>query len=424
MRALLASLLVFGCIIASAVAMSPSSDVIIILPHKHSGTMVQPIPTNISLPTVTGTAQVGQQLTGTNGTWTNSPTGYRYMWTWEDCGTDNSRTAITTSPISSDIGHQLCFSVWARNATGESVRVHAVLTAVVTAAAAFNPANPGASGYSLVFDDEFNSISTIDVNNTGAPGYNWYASSFVAGPTSPGNIQVANGALTLVQSNNNFSYGIGTAGPANNADGFVGQAFGGGAYYEARIKFNPANVNPATTNWPSFWADSLELWVNNSLHSAHWPGQSPTGTGPTSGYNHFVEDDFFEYDLGTTTAYNGALHDWYAQIGQCGGGWYCDINNNPAGGNGGPSGFTTGTPSVPGGTDWTQYHTLGSLWVAGNASNGNHGYIQRYFDGVANTDTVTWTGPPNANPPPSGGTSIQRHGSATHGRRARDGDDQ
>ncbi len=385
-----------GYLVAAGLALSPSQDVIITLPHnKNAGNIKQPIPTNVSLPTISGAPQVGQTLTGTNGTWTNNPTSYRYMWTWEDCGIDNTRTAISTIPLTADIGHQLCFSVWASNASGESVRVEAALTATVTAAAAFNPANPAASGYALVFDDEFNSINTIDVNNTGAPGFNWYASSFVSGPTSAGNIQVANGALTLLQSNNNFSYGIGTAGPASNADGFVGRAFGGGAYYEASVKFNPANVNPATTNWPSFWADSLEVWVSNSLHNAQWPGQA-------AGFKNFVEDDFFEYDLGTTGAYNGALHNWYGQVGQCGGGWYCDINNNPQGGNGGTSGFTTGTPSVPAGTDWTQYHTIGSLWVAGNAANGNHGYIQRYFDGVPNTDRVTWVGPPNANPPPTG----------------------
>ena len=105
-----------------------------------------------NLPTVSGTAQVGQTLTGTNGIWTNNPTSYRYMWTWEDCGTDNTRTAITTVPLTSDIGHQLCFSVWARNASGESVRVEAALTATVTANSsgiwtAANFANSGVRGF-------------------------------------------------------------------------------------------------------------------------------------------------------------------------------------------------------------------------------------------------------------------------------------
>jgi hypothetical protein len=121
-----------GCLIAAGLALSPSQNVIIMQSHKNAGNIHPPIPTNTALPTVSGTAQVGQTLTGTNGTWTNNPTSYRYMWTWEDCGTDNTRTSISTVALTTDIGHQLCFSVWASNASGESVRVEAALTATVT----------------------------------------------------------------------------------------------------------------------------------------------------------------------------------------------------------------------------------------------------------------------------------------------------
>ena len=37
-------------------------------------------PVNTAAPTVSGTAQVGQTLTVTNGSWDNSPTGYTYQW--------------------------------------------------------------------------------------------------------------------------------------------------------------------------------------------------------------------------------------------------------------------------------------------------------------------------------------------------------
>jgi hypothetical protein len=110
--------------------------------------------------------------------------------------------------------------------------------------------------------------------------------------------------------------------------------------------------------------------VNNSVHNAQWPGQA-------AGYNHFVEDDFIEYPFtGNTNSYVGSIHDWYGTIGQCGGGWYCDTYNNWT------SNFNNNQPAVPAGTDWTQYHTLGQLWIAGNTSNGFHGYVQYYFDGV------------------------------------------
>jgi glucan endo-1,3-alpha-glucosidase len=121
------------CLIGTSYAISPSQNTIIVVPNKNAGSKRVSIPRNLSLPTVTGSAQVGKTLTGTTGIWSNNPTSLRYMWTWEDCGTDNTRTAITTVPLTSDIGHQLCFSVWAKNATGESVRVSAALTATVTA---------------------------------------------------------------------------------------------------------------------------------------------------------------------------------------------------------------------------------------------------------------------------------------------------
>lgn len=269
---------------------------------------------------------------------------------------------------------------------------------------AFNPSNPAASGYSLVFDDEFNSISTVDVNNSGATGFNWYTRNFFGGFTTAGRISVSGGALSLSNSDNHIGLDLATVAPAANADGFVGRAYGGGAYFEARLKFNPAAVNPGATGWPSFWSNSIEIWVNNGRWNANWPGQTPVSSGgPNSGYNHFAELDFLEYDLGTTAQFNNAFHDWYGVKNQCGGGWYCDINNNPNGGNGGASSFTNGQPFVPGGApDWSQYHTIGQLWVAGNAANGFNGYVQGYFDNVPTTAKVTWKGPPNANPPPVG----------------------
>jgi hypothetical protein len=91
------------------------------------------IPVNTSPPVVTGTPVVGQTLSSTNGAWTGSPTSFRYMWTWEDFGTDTSpsRQMQTNVVLASDVGHQLGCSVWATNAAGESVRVHSNLTAVV-----------------------------------------------------------------------------------------------------------------------------------------------------------------------------------------------------------------------------------------------------------------------------------------------------
>jgi len=169
----------------------------------------------------------------------------------------------------------------------------------------------------------------------------------------------------LLDDSSGFGQGLSTAGAASNADGFVGRAFGGGAYYEARIKFNPNNVNAqGGTIWPSFWSDAIEVWVHNSRWNAQWPGQA-------TGYTNFVEDDFMEEPFtGNVGFYNGSIHNWYGTLGQCGGGWYCDSNND-----GGSSNFNNNYVQAPG-VDYSQYHTYGQLWVAGNAANGGHGFVQ------------------------------------------------
>ena len=69
---------------------------------------------NTALPTISGTAQVGQTLTATTGTWTNSPTSFTYQ--WNRAGTPIAgATASTYVPVTADIGNTLTVSVTAAN---------------------------------------------------------------------------------------------------------------------------------------------------------------------------------------------------------------------------------------------------------------------------------------------------------------------
>jgi hypothetical protein len=86
-------------------------------------------PVNTSQPTISGNASIGQTLTGTNGTWSNSPTSYGYQWV--RCGADGGLSdgsncayipgASTTGYVvsSSDTGYRLRFRVTATNIDGQ-----------------------------------------------------------------------------------------------------------------------------------------------------------------------------------------------------------------------------------------------------------------------------------------------------------------
>ncbi|MGZ4311138.1 MAG: hypothetical protein ACXVR1_03425, partial [Solirubrobacteraceae bacterium] len=82
-------------------------------------------PVNTAAPVVSGTAQQGQTLSTTNGSWTNSPTSYSYQ--WQDCnGSGASCTDITgatgrTYTLSSgDVGHRVHSVVTATNGGGSA----------------------------------------------------------------------------------------------------------------------------------------------------------------------------------------------------------------------------------------------------------------------------------------------------------------
>jgi hypothetical protein len=90
------------------------------------------IPANSAVPTISGAAQVGQALTATTGTWTNNPTSFTYQ--WNRAGTAISgATASSYVPATADIGNTLTVSVVAANTGGSSPPATSAATPVVTA---------------------------------------------------------------------------------------------------------------------------------------------------------------------------------------------------------------------------------------------------------------------------------------------------
>lgn len=94
-------------------------------------------PASTSAPTVSGTAQQGQTLTASPGTWTNTPTAYAYQWQHCDASGANctdvaGASGSTYAVTAADVGSTLRVNVTASNGVGASQPAASAATAVVS----------------------------------------------------------------------------------------------------------------------------------------------------------------------------------------------------------------------------------------------------------------------------------------------------
>ncbi|WP_395674708.1 hypothetical protein [Inquilinus sp.] len=88
-------------------------------------------PSNTVLPAITGTAQVGQVLTSTTGTWTARP-GATYARQWKAAGVNiGGATGTTYTPVGGDVGKVITVAVTATNNKGAASATSAATTAVI-----------------------------------------------------------------------------------------------------------------------------------------------------------------------------------------------------------------------------------------------------------------------------------------------------
>ena len=92
-----------------------------------------PVPINLMVPIITGTPQVGNTLSGSNGKWTNSPTGYAYRWLANGTAIVGA-TANTFHLTSAQVGELITFEVTASNAGGNSLPATSPAVGPVSAA--------------------------------------------------------------------------------------------------------------------------------------------------------------------------------------------------------------------------------------------------------------------------------------------------
>ena len=138
-------------------------------------------PKNTSLPTISGTARVGQQLTGNEGSWSGNPDSYAFQ--WQRCDADivlcsnvvgaNAKTYLVRL---ADLGYRLRLRVTAQNDKG-SASANSALTAIVAPAATITNKRPTLSIISIRFsgarvyarfricDDSFKNLTIIQTDS-------------------------------------------------------------------------------------------------------------------------------------------------------------------------------------------------------------------------------------------------------------------
>jgi beta-glucanase (GH16 family) len=235
------------------------------------------------------------------------------------------------------------------NVQDVQIIVNSVLNGVCSVATGNTPPpQAAAAGFThLVFSDYFTSANTISPDGSGTK--NWYANSPNSPTVPPSAYSVANGVLTLKSDTSGYGSDLATATAAHPANSWQH------GYFETSMQFDPNGYQDASGGWPAFWTWSMEAVLGtipaaSNGHSPEldimeaWPHQkdSPPGTGVT---------------IITT------LHEWHG-------------NSN--------DGNSNNTPTLPAGTNLSQYHTYGCLWTTNK--------VVWYFDNQAVTTLVVGPG--------------------------------
>jgi glucose/arabinose dehydrogenase/PKD repeat protein len=128
------------------------------------------VPANTALPTVSGLPGQGQTLTATTGSWSGSPTSFRYQ--WQQCDTAGSSCQLIAGATSqtyvlagTEAGKRVGVLVTATNASGDSQPAVSAVTGVVSADAALNQVASSSSSEAATL--------TPDKANDGSSATRW-----------------------------------------------------------------------------------------------------------------------------------------------------------------------------------------------------------------------------------------------------------
>ena len=215
------------------------------------------------------------------------------------------------------------------------------------------PSQAAAVGYTnLAFCDDFVTLS-VAPGHVAGNGFTWANQMWFQSFTNPpGSMSVSNSILTLAGGQGDIT--ITTHGNITFNHG----------YFECSMAWDPSQLT--STPGPAFWLFS----------ESHTNGTD--GSGSTE---EWMELDVQEGYNFSPPAMVSTFHDWIA------------FNNAQN---------TNNVNNVPSGTNFTQFHKYGVLWVPSNASLGHNGFVRWYFDDAVMAEQ-DWT-PSGTYSPPLNGT--------------------
>ena len=191
----------------------------------------------------------------------------------------------------------------------------------------------------LVFEDDFDSIDTIDVDGEGTYGYKWYTTRpFRAAPLTKDDFRVENSVLYLEQHDSLYNYGLATINPRTRQGftfnrGVLEFRFRIPYYQEDKTKYSEPDCGG-----PAIWSFPPDKIYDTATE--------------------WVEMDWMEY-WGTPS---------YAKEGR----FTVTMHDNTSGDEGGEHWYKNPNHAVNGMGDG-EWHTLGFLW--------DYGIIIAYMDG-------------------------------------------
>jgi lysophospholipase L1-like esterase len=260
-------------------------------------------PTNQSVPAISGVPTVGQTLTASTGSWTNSPTSYTYQWQLcsGSCSPISGATQSTYIVTSSDVGDKIAVSVIATNRSGSNTATSATTTAVSNAPLALNIGWLGdsimAGGNACnehTVNDAVSDLQSdgyaVTSDNRGVAGYgtdDWAAgtsalenaeSSFSAAGVNLVVIMLGtNDARTPAEYNNNVA-ALTPSQHYGNMEGTVKSLTGDGF---SVVLNEPIYTVPGTTSNGVSWPENV-----NTVYGEYWSVDS----GLANGSNVFIGD--------------------------------------------------------------------------------------------------------------------------------------